>query len=132
MWSGIMPTFTCFKKRPSLSKNTTLPVSCGLTAFSTAVATTPFLTATELILPYAVSDMDASKVGLEGLIKFTISSFPPMLFAIYRRCVVGSCATISAELLPVIEFEKLDRRFNVKPLFATGILESLSLIYKVH
>ena len=80
------------------------------------------------MFPYVVIGTESNKVGLDGFIKFTISNFPAILFAINKRWVTGSWATISAEFDPLTVFEKLDNRFNDRVFDAWGITLSLSEI----
>ena len=58
--------------------------------------------------------MDDIATGAAGLAKFTISNFPAMLLAIYKRSTEGSKATISAEFVPEapLEYELNKLKFN--------------------
>ena len=49
--SGNTPVVTCLRNTPFWSKNTILPGSCNKGRFSTAQATKPLRTATELMPP---------------------------------------------------------------------------------
>ena len=94
---------------------TTDPFNCGF-EFSIANAIILSCATTELMFPYGAIATEEIKIGFDGLAKFTMSNFAPMLFAMYIRSTSESNVTISAEFVPVAPFEKLVSKFMFNSL----------------
>ena len=75
---------------------------------------------TEFIFPYGVVEMEEIRTGAAGLEKFTMSNFAAMLFAINKRSTSASNATISAEFVPAVPLEKLDKRVKFNAFVGEG------------